>query len=249
MAGLEQVLPYGGTERKDIQVRRMFDVIAGRYDRLNHVLSLGIDRWWRRQAVDFLRPYHPARILDIASGTGDLAMLLCRRLKPDRVVGADISREMMAIGARKAGQNGLSSVLSFEYQDCMSLSYPDHSFDAVTAAFGVRNFLQLERGFSEMYRVLKPGGHIVVLELSTPAHFPVKQLYRLYCRVMVSIVGGYLGLEKAAYNYLPASVKAMPQGKEMLELIGKQGFTDTRTKRFTFGVCSLYTGKKNITDK
>jgi demethylmenaquinone methyltransferase/2-methoxy-6-polyprenyl-1,4-benzoquinol methylase len=244
MIALESVLPYGGTEEKDSQIRRMFDAIAGRYDRLNHILSLGIDRRWRRLAVDFFRPFHPETILDVASGTGDLAMLMSRRLKPAKVVGADISREMMAIGAAKAGKAGLSELVSFEYQDCLSLSYPDNTFDAVTCAFGVRNFMRLERGLAEMFRVLKPGGHVAILELSTPRYFPVKQLYRLYSYMMVSVAGGYLGLEKAAYNYLPASVKAMPQGREMTDLIARQGFTDARVSTFTLGVCSLYTATK-----
>jgi demethylmenaquinone methyltransferase/2-methoxy-6-polyprenyl-1,4-benzoquinol methylase len=244
MAVVESVLPYGGTERKDVQISRMFDIMAGHYDRLNHILALGIDRRWRRKAVDFLRPYRPATILDIASGTGDLAMQMCRQLKPEKVTGADISCGMMALGVQKARAAGLSHMLTFEYGDCMALSYPNSSFDAVTAAFGIRNFLHLERGLSEMYRVLRPGGQIAVLELSTPAYFPVKQLYRLYSKVMTAALGRLMGLERAAYGYLPASVKAMPQGKEMVSLIKKQGFADAGVQTFTLGVCSLYTGTK-----
>jgi demethylmenaquinone methyltransferase/2-methoxy-6-polyprenyl-1,4-benzoquinol methylase len=243
---LEHVLPYGGAEEKDVQVKRMFDTIAGRYDRLNHILSLGFDRQWRRRGVDFLRPYAPETILDIASGTGDLAMLMCRRLRPGRVICADISKKMMAIGSEKAAKAGFSDFVLFEYQNVMSLSYADQSFDAVTAAFGVRNFAHIEQGLAEMYRVLKPGGHVMILELSAPDYFPMKQLYRLYSKVMIASVGGWLGLEKAAYNYLPASVKVVPQGRKMTKLLSEQGFVEAGAKTFTFGVCSLYTGKKSM---
>ncbi|MDR1331657.1 MAG: class I SAM-dependent methyltransferase, partial [Tannerella sp.] len=159
----ESVLPYGGTERKEVQVRRMFDAIARRYDGMNRVLSFGFDRRWRRAAVDFLRPYGPVAILDVASGTGDMALGLCRRLPSARVVGADLSRGMMAVGAEKVARAGLSDRIVFEYQDCMSLSHGEGSFDAVTVAFGVRNFARIETGLAEMYRVLRPGGHVVVL--------------------------------------------------------------------------------------
>lgn len=244
MTGVESVLPYGGTERKDRQIRRMFDTVAEHYDCLNHLLALGIDRRWRRKTVDILRPFHPEIILDIASGTGDLALLMCRHLQPKQVTGADISREMMAVGIRKARAAGLSNILTFEYQDCMALSCPDNSYDTVTVAFGIRNFLHLERGLSEIYRVLKPGGHIAILELSTPTCLPVKQLYRLYTGIMIAFAGGLLGLERAACNYLPVSIKAMPQGQEMVRLIKEQGFEDVNAQTFTLGICSLYTGMK-----
>ena len=246
MANVESVLPYGGTERKDRQIRRMFDSMAGRYDCLNHVLSLGIDRQWRRKTVEFLRPCQPSTILDIASGTGDLALLMCRHLQPKQITGVDISHAMMAVGIRKARAAGLSDTVTFEYQDCMALTCPDNSYDAVTVAFGIRNFLHLERGLSEMYRVLRPDGHIAILELSTPTYFPVKQLYRLYSGIMIALTGGLLGLEREACNYLPASVKAMPQGQEMVNLIRKQGFVDVSAQTFTLGICSLYTGMKKM---
>ncbi|MDR0843710.1 MAG: bifunctional demethylmenaquinone methyltransferase/2-methoxy-6-polyprenyl-1,4-benzoquinol methylase UbiE [Tannerella sp.] len=244
MITAENVLPYSGTEKKGLQIKRMFDTIAGRYDRMNHVLSLGFDRSWRRKTVHFLRPYHPKTILDVASGTGDLALLMCRQLQPEKVIGADLSEGMMAIGAAKAAEAGFGNMVSFEYQDCMSLSYSDASFDAVTAAFGVRNFAHIEQGLAEMYRVLKQEGHIAILELSTPDYFPMKQLYHLYSKLIVSFLGGLFGLEKAAYNYLPASIEGMPQGARMKELLSMQGFIETRIKRFTLGVCTLYTAKK-----
>ena len=198
---VERVLPYAGDEDKGTQVRRMFDSIAGRYDMLNRMLSLGMDRLWRRKMVDSLRPSSPQRILDVASGTGDLALLMCRRLQPQQIIAADLSEEMMAVGRRKATKAGYASRISFEHQDCMTLTYSDHSFDAITVAFGVRNFADLERGLSEMERVLRPDGQLRILELSTPKHFPMKQLYALYSRTIIPLVGSWFSLEKSAYRY------------------------------------------------
>lgn len=240
----ENILPYQSNEQKDVQIEQMFDKIAGRYDRLNHILSLGFDYSWRRKCIDFFKPYTPEKMLDIASGTGDLAILACRRLKPVQVIAADLSNEMMDVGRRKVKEAGLTGCISFEHQNCMSLSYKDDSFDGITVAFGVRNFSQIKLGLAEMYRVLKPGGHLAILELSVPTYFPMKQLYHLYSKVMVSFVGGILGLEKAAYQYLPESIKVMPQGKDMVNLLAEQGFLEAEVRRFTFGVCSMYTAKK-----
>lgn len=241
---VERVLPYAGDEDKGTQVRRMFDSIAGRYDMLNRMLSLGMDRLWRRKMVDSLRPSSPQRILDVASGTGDLALLMCRRLQPQQIIAADLSEEMMAVGRRKATKAGYASRISFEHQDCMTLTYPDHSFDAITVAFGVRNFADLERGLSEMERVLRPDGQLRILELSTPKHFPMKQLYALYSRTIIPLVGSWFSLEKSAYRYLPASIRKMPQGREMVRLLERQGF-DVQVRTFTGGTCSLYSATKH----
>lgn len=241
---VERVLPYAGDEDKGTQVRRMFDSIAGRYDMLNRMLSLGMDRLWRRKTVDSLRPSSPQRILDVASGTGDLALLMCRRLQPQQIIAADLSEEMMAVGRRKATKAGYASRISFEHQDCMTLTYSDHSFDAITVAFGVRNFADLERGLSEMERVLRPDGQLRILELSTPKHFPMKQLYALYSRTIISLVGSWFSLEKSAYRYLPASIRKMPQGREMVRLLERQGF-DVQVRTFTGGTCSLYSATKH----
>lgn len=151
-----------------------------------------------------LRPFSPASILDIATGTGDLAISMHRRLKADRIIGADISEGMMEVGRQKVAEAGLSDHITFEYQDCTALTYPDNSFDAVTAAFGVRNFENIEQGIAEMYRVLKPGGHLMILELSSPVHFPMKQLYNIYSKVVIPTVGRLLSKEHTAYSYLPA---------------------------------------------
>ncbi|WP_106828997.1 bifunctional demethylmenaquinone methyltransferase/2-methoxy-6-polyprenyl-1,4-benzoquinol methylase UbiE [Parabacteroides pacaensis] len=240
----EKVLPYNGEEKKSKQISRMFDSIAHTYDTLNHTLSFGFDKGWRRKGVSFLKPFAPKKILDIATGTGDLALLMCRLLQPEQVVGADISEGMMKIGREKATAAGLSDKITFEQQDCTDLTYEANSFDAVTAAFGVRNFENIEQGIREMHRILKPGGHIMILELSTPEKFPMKQLYRMYSSTVIPFIGKYLSKEKAAYKYLPESVKVVPQGKVMTDLLTHCGFKQARFKTFTFGICSLYTGIK-----
>ena len=218
--------------------------IAETYDQLNHTLSFGIDKIWRRKGIAFLRPFSPKTILDIATGTGDLAISMYKKLRPDHIVGADISLGMMEVGRKKVAAAGYSEHISFEQQDCTALTYEENSFDAVTAAFGVRNFENIEQGISEMYRVLKPGGHIMILELSTPEHFPMRQLYQIYSKTVIPFIGRLLSKEKVAYNYLPASIKVVPQGKVMTDLLTRQGFKQARVRTFTFGICSLYTGSK-----
>ncbi|MBQ4162039.1 MAG: bifunctional demethylmenaquinone methyltransferase/2-methoxy-6-polyprenyl-1,4-benzoquinol methylase UbiE [Parabacteroides sp.] len=242
--GSEQVLPYNKEEQKTTQVKRMFDSIAGMYDTLNHTLSFGIDKIWRKKGIAFLRPFAPKSILDIATGTGDLAISMCKTLKATRIIGADISEGMMEVGRKKVTEAGLSECISFEYQDCTALTYADDSFDAVTAAFGVRNFEDIEQGIREMYRVLKPNGHLMILELSTPEHFPMKQLYSIYSKVVIPNIGRLLSKEHAAYSYLPASIKVVPQGKVMADLLSHVGFKEAQARTFTFGICSLYTGTK-----
>lgn len=242
--GSEKVLPYNQQEEKGRQVRRMFDAIAGKYDLLNHTLSLGLDKGWRRKGIAFLKPFRPERILDIATGTGDLAISMYRALHPRHVTGADISEGMMEVARRKVAEAGLAEFISFEQQDCTALTYPDASFDAVTAAFGVRNFESIEQGIREMYRVLKPGGHLMILELSSPEFFPMKQLYRVYATTVIPFVGWLFSREREAYAYLPASVRVVPQGKVMTDLLAREGFHETKVRRFTFGICSLYTATK-----
>lgn len=242
--GSEKILPYNNEENKGVQVKRMFDSIASAYDRLNHTLSFGIDKIWRRRGISYLRPFSPKNILDIATGTGDLAISMQKRLNPDYIIGADISTGMMEVGKAKVKRAGLEKHIRFEQQDCTDLTYDDNSFDAVTAAFGVRNFENIEKGIAEMYRVLKPGGHLMILELSTPERFPMRQLYRIYSRTVIPFIGRLMSHEKSAYSYLPESIKVVPQGKVMADILSRQGFKDAKARSFTFGICSLYTGSK-----
>ena len=242
--GSEQILPYNNEEHKATQVKRMFDSIAGTYDTLNHTLSFGIDKIWRKKGIAFLRPFSPESILDIATGTGDLAISMHKTLKATQIIGADISEGMMEVGRKKVADAGLSKYISFEYQDCTALTYADNTFDAVTAAFGVRNFEDIEQGIREMYRVLKPNGHLMILELSTPEHFPMKQLYSIYSKVVIPNIGRLLSKEHTAYSYLPASIKVVPQGKVMKDLLNRVGFKEAQAHTLTFGICSLYTGTK-----
>lgn len=242
--GSEKILPYNNEEQKGTQVRRMFDSIAGTYDLLNHALSFGIDKGWRKKGINFLKPYAPKEILDIATGTGDLAITMYRKLTPRMIIGADISEGMMDVGRKKVYAAGLDKNISFEQQDCVRLTYPENSFDAVTAAFGVRNFENIGKGISEMYRVLRPGGHVMILELSTPSGFPMKQLYRIYSNTVIPLIGRCLSKEGNAYNYLPASIKVVPQGKDMTAILTNKGFKEAKFRTFTFGICSLYTGTK-----
>lgn len=242
--GSEKILPYNTDEQKTLQIERMFDAIAGKYDLLNHTLSLGFDKGWRRKGIASLKPFAPDSILDIATGTGDLAISMYETLKPSRVIGADISEGMMEIGRAKTAEAGYDGYISFEQQDCLALTYDDCSFDAVTAAFGVRNFEDIDKGIAEMHRVLKQDGRIMILELSSPETFPMKQLYSIYSKIVIPNIGRFFSKEKSAYHYLPASIKVVPQGKEMAELLSRQGFTDVKVQTFTCGICSLYTGKK-----
>jgi len=242
--GSEKILPYNEEEEKGTQVRRMFDSIAHRYDLLNHTLSLGFDKGWRRKGIATLRPFSPQTILDIATGTGDLAISMYKTLKSQKVVGADISEGMMEVGRKKVTDAGYSDHISFDQQDSMALTYKDDTFDAVTAAFGIRNFEDIEKGIAEMFRVLKPGGHLMILELSTPETFPMKQLYQIYSKTVIPVLGRLFSKQKEAYSYLPASIKAFPQGEIMTNLLTRKGFKNAQVKTFTFGICSLYTANK-----
>ncbi|MDR2384125.1 MAG: bifunctional demethylmenaquinone methyltransferase/2-methoxy-6-polyprenyl-1,4-benzoquinol methylase UbiE [Tannerella sp.] len=240
---IEQILPYGNTGEKGEQVRLMFDKIASRYDRLNRIMSLGFDKRWRKNAVDWLRPYYPKKILDVACGTGDLSIMLRRQFSQANITGVDVSEEMMKIARHKTDKTG--EYVMFEYQDCMLLTYPDCSFDTVTVAFGVRNFGNIERGISEMYRVLRPEGHVLILELSTPEGFPMSFLFKIYSSIYIPFIGGILSPDSSAYKYLPVSIKAMPQGRDMTGILEKAGFKNIYFKRFTGGICTMYTAAKN----
>ena len=240
----EHIKPYGNDGKKSEQVEEMFDNIAPAYDKLNHTLSMGIDRSWRRKAIKYLRPFRPRRIMDVATGTGDFAILACRELQPDSLIGTDISEGMMNVGREKVKKEGLSDKISFAREDCTSLSFADNRFDAITVAFGIRNFEDLDKGLSEMCRVLKPGGHLVILELTTPDRFPMKQLFAIYSKVVIPLLGKLLSKDNSAYHYLPETIKVFPQGEVMKGVISKTGFGEVHFRRLTFGICTLYTATK-----
>ena len=240
----ESIKPYNEEEKKSVQVERMFDNIAPAYDPLNHTLSWGIDKSWRKKAIDWLKPFNPQRIMDVATGTGDFAIQACRVLNPKELIGTDISEGMMNVGRQKVKEAGLESRISFAKEDCTALSFPDNRFDAITVAFGVRNFEDLDEGLREMHRVLDSDGKLVILELSEPEWFPMKQLYALYSKVVIPTLGKLLSKDRSAYTYLPQSIKAFPQGEVMKEIILKAGFKEACFKRLTLGICTLYTATK-----
>lgn len=240
----EEIKPYNDAEEKGTQVERMFDNISHSYDLLNHLLSLGIDRKWRRSAVRSLLPYQPRELLDVATGTGDFALLLARLLKPERVLGIDLSEGMLGVARDKAAKADCGQCVSFRKDDCMNLSLPTDAFDAVTVAYGVRNFASLDKGLREMLRVLRPGGRLVIVELTVPRRFPMRQLFRLYSRVYMPLMGRLFSRDRRAYRYLPATMEAFPQGERMQEILKSAGYDDVKFRRFTFGLSTLYTAGK-----
>ena len=239
----EVIKPYGEGEKAS-QVEQMFDNIAPTYDKLNHRLSWDIDKGWRRKAIRQLQPFAPKTLLDIATGTGDFAILAAKMLKLEKVIGADISEGMMEIGREKVKAEGLDGIVSFEKEDCLNLSYADGTFDAITAAFGIRNFADLDKGLKEMQRVLKPGGHLSIVELTTPVTFPMKQLFRIYSHTVLPVYGRLISKDTSAYGYLTKTIEAFPQGERMVEILKKAGFAEAKFKRLTFGICTMYFGTK-----
>ena len=234
------VTPYSSDESKKAQVERMFDKIAPRYDLLNRVLSLGIDVWWRKHALGYLKAGQPRDILDVATGTADVALLAAKLLKPERIIGIDIANQMLDIGRQKIRSQGLESVVELKTGDSEQLEFPEACFDAVTVAFGVRNFENLERGLAEMLRVLRPGGQAVILEFSRPHIFPFKQLYNTYFKYVLPLIGRLTSRDMRAYTYLFESVQAFPEGDQFLNILSKTGYQNPRCERLTLGICSIY---------
>lgn len=239
----EEINPYHEGEKAQ-QVEQMFDNIAPTYDTLNHRLSWDIDRGWRRKAICKLMPYSPRTVLDIATGTGDFAILAAKMLKPDKLVGVDISEGMMEIGRQKVEHEGLSDIISFKKEDCLKLSFNDCTFDAVTAAFGIRNFADLDQGLREMCRVLRTGGHLSIVELTSPRSFPMKQLFYIYSHTILPLYGRMISKDKSAYNYLTRTIEAFPQGETMIQILKKAGFREASFKRLTMGICTMYFATK-----
>ena len=240
----EEIKPYGKEGEKGKLVEEMFDNIAPTYDPLNHGLSWDIDKGWRKKAIRQLLSFQPKTILDIATGTGDFAILSAKELRPQRMIGIDISEGMMKIGQKKVEAEGLQHIVSFKKDDCTHLSFDDNSFDAVTAAFGIRNFQNLDQGLSEMYRVLRPNGHLSIVELTTPVSFPMKQLFKLYSHTILPVYGKLISKDTSAYSYLTNTIEAFPQGEVMLDILRKAGFKNASFKRLTFGICTMYFATK-----
>jgi demethylmenaquinone methyltransferase/2-methoxy-6-polyprenyl-1,4-benzoquinol methylase len=238
------IVPYKDRQDgKKEQVADMFNNISPKYDLLNRVLSFGIDVYWRKRAIRLLKPEHPRQILDIATGTADFA-IEALALKPEKVIGVDISEGMLSVGREKIRRKKLDGKIELQLGDSEKLLFPDNSFDAVIVSFGVRNFEHLERGLVDMYRVLKPGGTCVILEFSQPEKSPFKQLYHFYSHYILPLVGKAVSKDNAAYTYLPESVQAFPAGTAFTNVLAKAGFNSTKCIPLTFGISSIYTGKK-----
>ncbi|HLN74820.1 MAG: bifunctional demethylmenaquinone methyltransferase/2-methoxy-6-polyprenyl-1,4-benzoquinol methylase UbiE [Methylococcaceae bacterium] len=239
-----QVTPYKNSDKqKKQQVEQMFDNIAPRYDFLNHFLSLGIDKLWRKKAINILSAYQTNALLDVATGTGDFA-IAALKLKPSRLVAFDLSEQMLNVGRAKAEKLGVSDIIQFVKGDSEAMPFSDNQFDAITVAFGVRNFENLEKGLREFHRVLKPNGVAVILEFSKPKYFPFKQLYLFYFFTILPLVGRMVSKDRSAYSYLPESVMAFPDDQKFLSVLKTCGFTKSKQKRLTFGVATIYIAQK-----
>lgn len=238
------VVPYKDKEAsKREQVEEMFDNISPKYDLLNHLLSAGVDVYWRKRAISLLKTRPNRLILDVATGTGDFA-LEALKLKPERIVGVDISEGMLRVGEEKVRKAGHDSVISFQKASSESLPFADNYFDAVIVSFGVRNFENLEKGLKEMHRVMNQNGTCVVMEFSKPRSFPFKQFYNFYFKRILPLIGRLVSKDTSAYTYLPDSVQAFPDGRKFLDIFERAGFTNTKCTQLTFGICSIYVGHK-----
>ncbi|HTM65158.1 MAG TPA: bifunctional demethylmenaquinone methyltransferase/2-methoxy-6-polyprenyl-1,4-benzoquinol methylase UbiE [Flavipsychrobacter sp.] len=239
-----KVLPDASSSlNKKAQVADMFNDIAGKYDFLNHFLSLGIDKGWRKKAIKEVAAIVPQRILDVATGTGDLAIAAVET-KPKEIIGVDIADQMLEVGRKKIKEKNLEQIISLRNGDSEALPFDNSSFDAVTCAYGARNFENLETGLKEMNRVLRTGGKVVILEFSHPKQFPVKQLYQFYFRFILPALGKIVSKHSSAYTYLPESVRAFPEGKRFCEILKDCGFKEAKARPLTFGITTLYTAYK-----
>ena len=240
----DTVTPYKTEEGKKHQVKSMFDGIAKSYDFLNHFLSLGTDIIWRKIALQKIASYAPKSILDVATGTGDLAIEAYRKFSPDEIIALDIAEKMLEIGRKKVVKAGIDKSIHFVAGDSEDLQFEEGRFDAVMSSFGVRNFENLEKGLSEMYRVLRKGGVIMVLEFSKPRVFPIKQLYSLYFKFILPVIGRWISKDNKAYHYLYESSSAFPGYDDFTDILRKVGFHKTRYYALSFGICSVYVGEK-----
>ncbi len=241
----EKVTPYKDSNRnKKEQVEQMFDTISGNYDGLNRVISLGIDQKWRRKVVEMIAAVQPDAILDIATGTGDLALQFAAKIPASRIVGLDLSEGMLSIARKKVKGTPISEKVSFVKGDSENLPFEDNSFDAITVSFGIRNFETLEKGLAEILRVLKPKGIFVILETSVPTKFPWKQGYHVYSKGILPVIGRLFSKDKVAYKYLSESAAVFPHGERLNNILRKIGFIQVKNKPQTFGVATIYTASK-----
>jgi len=238
------VKPYNKETDKKSQVSRMFNKIAPYYDFLNHFLSLGIDTLWRKKTIAQLVDSKPKFILDVATGTADLALEANKQLHPEKVIGVDISVEMLEVGRKKISKKGLENIIELQEGDSENLSFENNTFDAITVAFGVRNFENLEKGLKEMCRVLKQDGQIAILEFSKPKIFPFKQLFNLYFKYLLPTIGKFTSKDPKAYKYLYDSVQAFPDGDNFVSILENTGFKSIQCISLSLGICSIYIGKK-----
>ena len=241
---LRKYFRQGTTSSEPVSIAQMFDKIAWRYDFLNHFFSLHIDKIWRIKAVNELRGHTLSEVLDVATGTADLALTIQKRLHPGHITGIDISEGMLAIGRQKIEKKGLEQQVSLQYGDSEAIPFSDHTFDAVTVAFGVRNFEHLEKGLCEMFRVLKPGGKAVILEFSIPKNRMFRTVFHFYFFRILPFVGRLVSKDAHAYNYLPDSVQSFPHGAEFRKKMENCGFSEVKVKALTMGIASIYTGSR-----
>jgi demethylmenaquinone methyltransferase/2-methoxy-6-polyprenyl-1,4-benzoquinol methylase len=238
------VVPYKDQSKsKKEQVANMFNTISPQYDFLNHLLSGGIDIIWRKKAIKLLQNKSIKTMLDIATGTGDFA-IEALKINPEKIVGVDISEGMLSFGQEKIKKMGLEKTIQLQKGDSEKLPFSDNSFDAVIVSFGVRNFENLQKGLTDMFRVTKPGGYCLILEFSNPRKFPMKQLYTFYSKYCLPFLGKMISKDPSAYTYLPESVKAFPDGPEFIQIFKSVGYSETNWIPMTGGICSIYIGQK-----
>jgi demethylmenaquinone methyltransferase / 2-methoxy-6-polyprenyl-1,4-benzoquinol methylase len=239
-----KVKPYNQDEEKTVQLARMFNTISDKYDKFNDIMSWGMARVWRKQSLLTLKKYNPKQILDIAAGTADMCIKSYQYLNPDHVTGVDISANMLDMGRIKVEKANLSTKIDLEVQDCSNLTFANETFDAATIAFGIRNFEKLDESLKQINRVLKPGGHLLILEMNEPQKGLLFNGYQLYTKIFVRLTAKYLSSDKVAYDYLTASMHAFPNGERLIDIMAKNGFKLNIHRKFTFGVCSMYLVQK-----
>ena len=239
-----KVKPYNQEEEKTVQLARMFNTISDKYDKFNDIMSWGMARVWRKQSLLTLKKFNPKQILDIAAGTADMCIKSYQYLNPDHVTGVDISANMLEMGRVKVADAKLNDKIDLQVQDCSNLTFANDSFDAATIAFGIRNFEKLDVSLKQIYRVLKPNGHLLILEMNEPKKGLLYKGYQLYTKIFVRLTAKYLSSDKVAYDYLTASMHAFPKGERLIDILAKNGFKLTIYRKITIGVCSMYLVQK-----